>query len=157
MQGTCLDLQRRKGTYKGIPSLPLLPHYTLLNSVCCSMSGVIAFWYKGQAEDVSAIDVFISDPPTVHFIHIATWETDDRWDSSFWQTWRISYCGTANSNIQIQINFFVINCKILVVAAGLCTASHRKSNKMQQCIKILFHIYMNLNMFRVTRRPSSGA
>jgi hypothetical protein len=26
---------------------------------------------------------------------------------------------------------------------------------MQQCIKILFHIYMNLNIFRVTNRPSS--
>jgi len=33
-----------------------------------------------------------------------------------------------------------------------------KSNKMQQCIKILlFHIYMKLNMFRVTHRSSSGA
>jgi len=32
-----------------------------------------------------------------------------------------------------------------------------KSNKMQQCIKILlFHIYVKLNMFRATRRPSSG-
>jgi hypothetical protein len=35
--------------------------------------------------------------------------------------------------------------------------SHRKSNKLQQCIKILFHIYMKLNMFRATHRPSSGA
>jgi hypothetical protein len=33
-----------------------------------------------------------------------------------------------------------------------------KSNKMQQCTKILlFHIYMKLNMFRATPRPSSGA
>jgi len=33
-----------------------------------------------------------------------------------------------------------------------------KSNKMQQCIKILlFHIYMKFNMFRATHRPSSGA
>jgi len=33
-----------------------------------------------------------------------------------------------------------------------------KSNKMQQCIKILsFHIYLKLNMFRATHRPSSGA
>jgi hypothetical protein len=33
-----------------------------------------------------------------------------------------------------------------------------KSNKMQQCIKILlFHIYMKVNMFRATRRPSSRA
>jgi len=28
---------------------------------------------------------------------------------------------------------------------------------MQQCIKTLFHIYMKLDMFRETRRPSSGA
>jgi len=28
---------------------------------------------------------------------------------------------------------------------------------MQQCIKILFHIYMKLNMFRATHRPPSGA
>jgi len=28
---------------------------------------------------------------------------------------------------------------------------------MLQCINILFHIYMKLNMFRATYRPSSGA
>jgi len=28
---------------------------------------------------------------------------------------------------------------------------------MQQYIKILFHIYMKLNMFQATHRPSSGA
>jgi len=28
---------------------------------------------------------------------------------------------------------------------------------MQQCIKILFNIYMKLNMFRATHLPSSGA
>jgi hypothetical protein len=32
----------------------------------------------------------------------------------------------------------------------------KKSNKMQQCIKIYF-IFMKLNMFRATHRPSSGA
>jgi len=33
-----------------------------------------------------------------------------------------------------------------------------KSNKMQQCNKILlFHVYIKLNMFRATHRPSSGA
>jgi hypothetical protein len=38
------------------------------------------------------------------------------------------------------------------------TTDKEKSNKMQQCIKILlFHIYMKLNMFRATRCPSSGA
>jgi len=28
---------------------------------------------------------------------------------------------------------------------------------MQQCVKMLFHIYMKVNMFRATHRPSSGA
>jgi len=38
------------------------------------------------------------------------------------------------------------------------TIYKEKSNKMQQCIKILlFHIYMKLNMFRASHRPSSGA
>jgi len=38
------------------------------------------------------------------------------------------------------------------------TIHKEKSNKMQQCIKILlFHIYMKLNMFRATHHPSSGA
>jgi len=38
------------------------------------------------------------------------------------------------------------------------TVHTEKSNKMQQCINIfLFHIYMKLNMFRATHRPSSGA
>jgi hypothetical protein len=38
------------------------------------------------------------------------------------------------------------------------TIYKEKSNKMQQCIKILlFHIYIKLNMFRATHRPSSGA
>jgi len=35
--------------------------------------------------------------------------------------------------------------------------SHKKSNKMQECIKILFHIYMKLDTLRATHRPSSGA
>jgi hypothetical protein len=30
----------------------------------------------------------------------------------------------------------------------------RKSNKKQQCVKILFYIYMKLNMFRATHRPA---
>jgi len=38
------------------------------------------------------------------------------------------------------------------------TIHKEKSKKMQQCIKILlFRIYMKLNMFRATHRPSSGA
>jgi len=28
---------------------------------------------------------------------------------------------------------------------------------MQQCTKILLHMYMKLNMFRATHHPSSGA
>jgi len=38
------------------------------------------------------------------------------------------------------------------------TINKEKSNKMQQYIKILlFHIYMKLNMFRMTHSPLSGA
>ena len=38
------------------------------------------------------------------------------------------------------------------------TIHKEKSNEMQQCIKILLiNIYMELNMFRATHRPSSGA
>jgi hypothetical protein len=37
------------------------------------------------------------------------------------------------------------------------TIHQEKSNKMQQCIKTLFPIYVNLNMFRATHRPSLGA
>jgi hypothetical protein len=35
--------------------------------------------------------------------------------------------------------------------------SQGKSNKMQQCVKILFHIFVKLEMFRATHRPSSEA
>jgi len=40
-----------------------------------------------------------------------------------------------------------------------CLLIHtEKSNKMQQCIKIYYSmIYMKLNMFWATHRPSSGA
>jgi len=48
-------------------------------------------------------------------------------------------------------------CIISVIDSIVKYHSLRKSNKMQQCIKILFHIYMKLNMFRATHRPSSGA
>ena len=53
----------------------------------------------------------------------------------------------------------VINLKLDVCGSvHHSTINKEKSNKMQQCIKILlFHIYMKLNMFRATHRPSSGA
>jgi hypothetical protein len=53
----------------------------------------------------------------------------------------------------------VINLKLDVCGSvHHCTIHKEKSNKMEQCIKILlFHIYMKLNMFQVTHRPSSGA
>jgi len=46
---------------------------------------------------------------------------------------------------------------ILVKELIMTYNSHRKSNKMQQCIKVSYYIYMKLNMFRATHRPSSGA
>jgi hypothetical protein len=53
-----------------------------------------------------------------------------------------------------------LHCQPLVFytwkVVGLCHAE--KSNKMQQCFKILFfHVDMKLNMFRATHRPSLGA
>jgi hypothetical protein len=40
----------------------------------------------------------------------------------------------------------------------IASTHEEKSNKMQKYIKILlFHIYENLNMFRTTYLPSSGA
>jgi hypothetical protein len=49
--------------------------------------------------------------------------------------------------------------RIITLVIHFTTTIHKeKSNKMQQCIKILlYHIYMKLNMFRPTHRPSSGA
>ena len=40
---------------------------------------------------------------------------------------------------------------------GITDNLQRKSNKMQQCIKILFQIYIKLKMFLATHLPSSGA
>jgi len=46
---------------------------------------------------------------------------------------------------------------LMFVDPCIIVYSFKKSNKMQQCIKIfLFHIYMKLNMFRATHHPSSG-
>jgi hypothetical protein len=61
-----------------------------------------------------------------------------------------------------QDNFFPprLNRPFKTWCSWICASQYnslRKSNKMQQCVKILFHIYMKLNMFRATRRPSSGA
>jgi len=49
-------------------------------------------------------------------------------------------------------------CNITAVMGKIQFTVHiKKSNKIQQCIQILFHIYMKLNMFRATHCPSSGA
>jgi hypothetical protein len=51
-----------------------------------------------------------------------------------------------------------INCTLVRGTVHHSTIHKEKSNKMQQCIKLLlFYIYMKLNMFRATHRPSSGA
>jgi hypothetical protein len=39
----------------------------------------------------------------------------------------------------------------------LLSSSHRKSNKVQQRIKILFRIYMKLNMLNKLQQPSTYA
>jgi hypothetical protein len=60
--------------------------------------------------------------------------------------------------------FVITNALQIGNSLDVCGSAHhtvqfiKKSNKMQQCIKILlFHIYMKLNVFRATHRPSSGA
>jgi hypothetical protein len=52
-----------------------------------------------------------------------------------------------------------VHCKFDVRGSVHRSTIHKeKSNKMQKGVKILlFHIYMKLNMFRATHRPSSGA
>jgi hypothetical protein len=62
-----------------------------------------------------------------------------------------------------QRALFVITCTVrsvmmFVDSCIIVLFIKKKSNKMQQCIKIsLFPIYMKLNMFRATHRLSSGA
>jgi len=67
---------------------------------------------------------------------------------------------------QIKYPLFLSGCnktwiflKVDVRGSVHQSTNHKeKSNKMQQCIKtLLFHIYMKLNMFRATHRPSLGA
>ena len=58
----------------------------------------------------------------------------------------------------LNLIFLLTEMKIMFVDPCIIVYnSYRKSNKMPQCIKILFHIYMKINMFRATHRPSSGA
>ena len=40
---------------------------------------------------------------------------------------------------------------------NVCINSHKKIQQDKQFIKIWFHIYMKLNMFRATQRPSSAS
>jgi len=59
-----------------------------------------------------------------------------------------------------RLKQLVIHCATVDVRRSVhhSTIHKEKFIKMQQCIKILlFHIYMKLNMFRATHRPSSGA
>ena len=61
------------------------------------------------------------------------------------------------------LSHFMLGFKLSICLLNLVTEikfgiHEEKSNKMQQCIKLLlFRIYMKLNMFRATHRPSSGA
>jgi hypothetical protein len=72
-----------------------------------------------------------------------------------------SFCSIRFSYLHFYT--LIIHCELLyqldVCGSVLHSTIHKeKSDKMQQCIKILlFHIYMKLNMFWVTHCPSSGA
>jgi hypothetical protein len=72
-------------------------------------------------------------------------------------TWGVGWYHT--TELKVQENLKSRNLNVDVCGSVHHTTIHKeKSNKMQQCIKIvLFHIYMKLNMFRATHRPSSGA
>ena len=66
----------------------------------------------------------------------------------------LSICAGPNGTLLLRKTRSVsdiINCAIVTIN------SQRKFDKMLQCIEILFHIYMKLNMFRATHHPSSGA
>jgi len=65
---------------------------------------------------------------------------------------------TEIQNITFEIKNRAIQ-QLQCKCAHLLEPIHKeKSNMMQQCIKILlFLIYMKLDMFRATHRPSSGA
>jgi len=67
-----------------------------------------------------------------------------------------------NHRVVNPINRYILRLFLDLMFVDPCvhhsTIYNEKSNKMQQCIKILlFHIYTKLNMFRATHRPSSGA
>jgi len=79
------------------------------------------------------------------------------WTCSWW-----TLLGTVWLETRCTIKSFLFTnwCTRLDVRGSVhhSTVHKEKSNKMQQCVKILlFHIYMELNMFRATHRPSSEA
>jgi hypothetical protein len=78
----------------------------------------------------------------------------------------VVHCTNVTASASCTLGASVSHTECLLTPLGLdvCGSVHHsaihkeKSNKMQQCIKILlFHIYMKLNMFQATHRPSSGA
>jgi hypothetical protein len=75
----------------------------------------------------------------------------------------LCYLNVRNGIKQLPITG-VFRKRVIFMQVDVCGSMHHstvykeKCNKMQKCIKILlFHIYMKLNMFRATHRPSSGA
>jgi hypothetical protein len=74
---------------------------------------------------------------------------------NFERLWGMETC------VLVKILLFYFMSKITMSETfieEIIAVNKEKSNKMQQCIKILlFPIYMKLNMFRATHRSSSGA
>jgi len=70
-------------------------------------------------------------------------------------TWDVGWYHTTELKVQENLKSRNLNVDVHG-SVHHSTINKKKSNKMQQCIKILlFHIYMNLNMFRATHHPSS--
>jgi hypothetical protein len=73
-------------------------------------------------------------------------------------------CSVALRHVHVGDRFVSVNSTYVRMSHDVGGSVHHskiykeKSNKMQQCIKILlYRIYMKLNIFRATQRPSSGA
>jgi len=76
---------------------------------------------------------------------------DAQTHSAYWMHRHILHTGCAGT-------FCILDAQTHSVYLSISRKIHKEiSNKVQQCIKmLLFHIYMKLNMFRATHRPSSG-
>jgi hypothetical protein len=73
-----------------------------------------------------------------------------------WTAVKTDQCNTLKADV--KLNDIYENSLDVRGSVRHSTYHKEKSNKMQKCIKmLLFHIYIKLNMFWATNRPSSEA